>query len=133
MYGQALLSAAEIAAMRLKGLPTTKGKIIERAALEGWYFETRKGRGGTRRVYRLPTKYIPDVGGAKLNSLEAPPRSGKVDLELLSQATRALAEHSAGGRMSPTRTAEIIAVLYDYLNKGANSKEVERMLKALAV
>lgn len=52
-----LLSAAEIASLRLPGLPTTKANVIVRAEKEGWYFEETTGLGGKRRVYELPDRY----------------------------------------------------------------------------
>lgn len=39
-------SAAELAAMKLPGLPTTKVGMLERAARDGWQSRPRQGRGG---------------------------------------------------------------------------------------
>ena len=38
-----LFTAAEIARMRLPGLPTTKSSILSRAAREGWRYEEQYG------------------------------------------------------------------------------------------
>jgi hypothetical protein len=46
------LSAAEIAALNIEGLPSTKMGILLRAEREGW--PSRAGRGGGRE-YRLST------------------------------------------------------------------------------
>lgn len=54
---KALLSAAEIARLRLPGLPSTKANVISRAEKEDWYFEEMTGLGGKRRVYELPARY----------------------------------------------------------------------------
>lgn len=50
-------TAAEIAKMGLPGLPTTKASILARAEKEGWQYETQIGRGGVRKVFRLPERY----------------------------------------------------------------------------
>jgi transposase InsO family protein len=42
------LSAADLALLNLPGLPTSKRKVNERAAREGWSFVERVGRGGGR-------------------------------------------------------------------------------------
>lgn len=54
-----LLSASEIVALQLPGLPTTKVAIAAKAARENWYFEERTGLGGVRKVYALPEQYLP--------------------------------------------------------------------------
>jgi len=46
-------TAAQLAAMALPGLPTTKGKIIGRATREAWPFVERRTRGGIERVYPI--------------------------------------------------------------------------------
>ena len=48
------LSAAEIAALNIEGLPSTKVNILLRAERQGWPWRPRKGRGGGRE-YRLST------------------------------------------------------------------------------
>lgn len=53
-----LLSASEIAALKLPDLPTTKVAIAARAERERWYSEETTGLGGTRRVYEVPAKYL---------------------------------------------------------------------------
>ncbi|MCW3478805.1 DNA-binding protein [Neisseriaceae bacterium JH1-16] len=47
-------SAAELAAMKLPGLPTTKVAFRDKADREQWAFVEKKGIGGTRREYALP-------------------------------------------------------------------------------
>lgn len=45
-------SAAELAAMKLPGLPTTERGVRDMAAREGWSFRESKGRGGKRGTRR---------------------------------------------------------------------------------
>lgn len=162
-----LFSASEIAGMRLPGLPTSKGAIIARAASENWPFETRVGRGGTRRVYEVPERYLaePDTGaparsGLRVHERLAPygePPDGSAtpgqatgqhpapthaamagatvaDPQLLTFAIRAFEEWAAARQLviTPERKAAIIALLYDYLVRGAGEKEVETFLQVLA-
>lgn len=53
-----LFTAAEIARMRLPGLPTTKSSILSRAAKEGWRYEEQYGIGGIRKVFEIPEHYL---------------------------------------------------------------------------
>lgn len=128
-----LLSAKEIADLGLPGLPSSKVAIAARAEREGWYSEQATGLGGTRRVYELPARYARQVDANEATRVEAASRPG-VDLELLRLATVALEEWLADRSLSlaPERKADVIAVLYDYLTKGADKAEMSRMLRALA-
>lgn len=167
-----LYSASEIAGMRLPGLPTSKGAIIARAATENWPFEKRVGRGGTRRVYEVPERYLaqpemgamPAIGSLRVNEHLAPygdlPESGGpmgqaarqppalaqatiagavaggnvADPQLLAFAIRAFEEWATARQLviAPERKAAIIALLYDYLVRGAGEKEVETFLQVVA-
>lgn len=132
-----LFSAAEIAGMKLAGLPTSKGKVIERAASEGWYFEERKGIGGTRRVYEIPPRYLPQAQGEEAAS-EAVDKvigtiiagSSQVDLDTLQLVETVLDEvlQARGLRIKSERRGAVVAFLYDYAVKGGTK---EGMLKAL--
>lgn len=153
-------SAAEIAAMNLPGLPTTKAKILARAEKEGWPFETRLGLGGTRKVFTLPAHYMdPDGATAGAKPLIAPgleqyvQPAGKVasgqvagtvvagsaqgDLDRIQLVVRAVTEWEAerGVKISDERRPAVIAVLYDYLKKaeeaGEGSAGLDRFLAAL--
>lgn len=57
-------SAAEIAAMNLPGLPTTKAKILARAEKEEWHYEIKIGLGGRRKMFVVPQCYLPTDGVA---------------------------------------------------------------------
>lgn len=50
-----LLSASDIALLDLPGIPRSKAAILAMAKREGWYCEERKGLGGTKLVFELPT------------------------------------------------------------------------------
>lgn len=132
-----LFSAAEIAGMKLTGLPTSKGKVIERAASEGWYFEERKGIGGTRRVYEIPARYLPQTEGEEVASGTVDKVIGtivagtsQVDLDTLQLVETVLDEvlQARGLRIKPERRGAVVAFLYDYAVKGGTK---EGMLKAL--
>jgi hypothetical protein len=153
-----LYSASEIAGMRLPGLPTSKSAIINRAAQEGWYFEERPGLGGMRREYEVPAKYLSKIQGDEsaggrealanlAGSTKSPEkavssaddtvagtitRGGMADVKLLEIAMRALDEWEVerGIKISKERRPAVIAILYDYLQKG-NKDAVDVVLRAL--
>lgn len=52
------LSAAEIAKLRLPGLPTTKANVLARAQREGWEYEEVTGLGGLRKLFEVPEIYF---------------------------------------------------------------------------
>jgi hypothetical protein len=139
-----LYSAADIAAMHLPGLPTTKSNVIARAEKEEWYSEERTGVGGTRRVYEIPVKYLPgeeiskptqsksaSLPGSKIAGTIA--AGGKVDPELLQLVVQTLEDWAKERRVEipSDRKAALIAVLYDYASKGANLHEMTRLLQAV--
>lgn len=72
-------TAAEIANMRLPGLPTTKANVLARANSEGWTYEEQKGVGGTRRLYEIPLRYLADK--AMLNVRHATNAATEVALQ----------------------------------------------------
>src|SRR5574343_130252 len=47
-------TAAELAAMQLPGLPTSKSAMLARAEREGWPYEERSARGGTTKHFAVP-------------------------------------------------------------------------------
>lgn len=124
--------------MQLPGLPTTKARVIERAASEGWPFEEQKGRGGTRRLYEIPEKYLagtsyaaPEIAKTVAGTIAA--GSADVDLRLLTLAVRALDEweQERGVKVSSERRAVVLNFLYDYLRKGGNEGVLDEFLKAV--
>ena len=135
-----LYSASEIAAMKLPGLPATKARVIQRATSEGWPYEEMKGVGGTRRMYTVPEKYLPVVAQEGVeNSADASvvagaiTSGGRADPELLGIAIQAFEEFAAskGVVFLPERKAAVIALLYDYLVKGASPQEVASFFKVV--
>lgn len=134
-------SAAEIAAMKLPGLPATKARVIQRATAEGWSYEEMKGVGGTRRMYSVPEKYLPagastgaDVPAnddSAVGVIGAITSAGRADPVKLALAIRAFEEFAASRSLviSSERKADVIALLYDYLAKGAGPQDVDAFLR----
>lgn len=136
-----LHSAAEIAKLGLAGLPTTKVAIATRADREGWYFEVKKGLGGTRRVYEIPRHYLePEAAGSRTSAGQPGKVVGTVvagtstvDTELLQLAEEALDEWLRAKALSvdSRRRGAIVALLYDYMAKGADQEAAANMLKVM--
>lgn len=139
-----LYSASEISKMGLPGLPSSRDNIRIRAENEGWYREEQKGRGGTRWVYEIPGQYIPLPEQASTEPEEAireekvagviTPGERSVDLATIKFVDEVLEEwlQKKGLRLKPGRRAGILAVLCDYLAKGATEKDLQEMLKVLS-
>ncbi|PFH20815.1 DNA-binding protein [Burkholderia sp. JKS000303] len=64
-------SAAELADMRVTGLPSTKGKVIAKAEREAWAFIEAKGLGGVRREYVPPVDVMAAIKARAAQSLVA--------------------------------------------------------------
>lgn len=134
--------------MKLPGFPTSKTAIIAKAGREDWYFEEKTGIGGTRRVYEIPTHYLPQNDGQEMPiapESSVKPVQGKVigtitpggrnvDLETLKFVDTVLEEwlQQKGLRLKPERRAGVLAVLCDYLEKGATADDLREMLKVLS-
>jgi len=148
-----MYTAAEIAEMGLPGLPGTKRAILTRAEKEGWPYEVRLGLGGERKVFVVPSRYLPDVE-ATTEASQTPaermlaPNKGAVvgavvagsaqgDMDRIQLVVRAVSEweRERGVKISDDRRPAVIAVLYDYVKKAEESGEaelgIERFLKAL--
>lgn len=131
-----LLSASEIAALKLPGMPTTKVAILQKAKREGWRYEEATGIGGTRKLYDVPAKYLvgtsyaPSEASNVVGSIAA--GSKDVDWEKMDLAMRALSEweQERGITIEQSRRSAIISVLYDYLVRG-EAEELGRVFKAL--
>lgn len=136
-----LYSATEIARMRLPGLPTSKARIIDRAASEGWSFEERKGVGGTRRMYELPARYVQQAGmttsqstSGTTASMESP-QPGKAARTAMGRDEMIIREIVIGVErflganpevhLTPEDKSTLIAMLYRMVKeKGTSPKEV---------
>lgn len=130
-----LLSASEIAKLKIPGVPTTRVAVNVMAKREGWEFETATGIGGTRRMYRLPARYArylapdakiePDASELRIEELPSnvigtvAGGSKRVDVAKLELAIKALAEWETTRNLSiaAERRPAVIAILYDYLVK----------------
>lgn len=64
-------SAAELAGMRLPGLPATSFNIIAKAGRDGWPFNEVKGRGGLRREYAPPAEVMAAIRNQAVQQLAA--------------------------------------------------------------
>ncbi|MBX9267691.1 hypothetical protein [Chromobacterium violaceum] len=132
-----LYSASEIAAMHLPGLPKSKPALIARAQSEGWYFEERKGLGGTRRVYEIPTRYLGEgdtlSAGAVTLAGTIVAGSSDIDLSKLQMVETVLDEalRARGLEIAPERRGAVVAFLYDYAMKGGNQDGILMAIKAL--
>ena len=92
--------------------------------------------GGTRRVYSLPERYLANTSHSapelvKIAGAITP--AGRADPALLGIAIQAFEEfcESKGIVFTAERKAAIIALLYDYLTKGAGPQELESFFKAI--
>lgn len=141
-----LLSASEIAGLRLPGLPTTKARVIERATREGWYYEERKGLGGTRRMYELPSEYLDgdaapsqptrpvvlnEIAHKKIERLLSKTEMG--DAEIVEAIALGVKNWIKNNKLQigAEKEAALIALLFSYFQKeGSVSREkLEDMLK----
>ncbi|WP_199052914.1 hypothetical protein [Aquitalea sp. ASV15] len=130
-----LLSASEIADLRIPGLPTSKPAIIARADREQWYSETVTGRGGERRVYRLPEQYQvePLVAAARQLSATQGAAPAVVDVAKL-QMVESVLEHILqvrGLKLRPDQRGQVVAFLYDYIARGGSRETMTQALDAL--
>lgn len=70
------MTASEILALQLPGLPRSKSKLLARAEREGWPFEERVVRGGAAKLFQLPSEYL---DGAMRVKAPALPRATVAD------------------------------------------------------
>lgn len=147
-----LYTAAEIAAMKLSGLPTTKPSLLARAEKEEWYFEKKRGLGGMRKVFRIPALYLPEYVASSTEglSLYEPQQQGvtvqarrfadktiesfpelNIDHRLLAQAIEIVETHLRVNKkhFSPERKSEVVVVVYNFLNGNRGKAALEELLK----
>lgn len=151
---QKLYSASEIVGLALPGLPTTIANIHARAKKEDWYYETKIGLGGVRKLYRIPEFYLPGYVPPGANNkpfrvlqeeaieehaestakAAAAVMGAQVDPERLALAIQYvdsyLLDHDV--TLSPTRRSEIIVIVYNFLKGNTGQGEVEHLLKLVA-
>jgi len=139
-------SAAEIAAMKLPGLPTTKAKVLARAEREEWLFETKIGLGGVRKMFVIPPAYMP--GYQPLPQLPETPRSGTADAIVKSamedgvQLNKDRLEHVISFldnyleenkiRVDAKKKAELIVAMYNLMKTTENEEDIKKILRLVA-
>lgn len=139
-------SAAEIAAMNLPGLPTTKANVLARAEKEAWQYEIQIGRGGERKMFEIPSSYQANYKPYENDSqpLSKPAATNKVvgaitagavvNSKQLASAMRALDEYLKENGLAidePDVKAKIVTILYKYLQKGAEGEDVQELLQVM--
>lgn len=149
-----LYTAAEISAMKLPGLPTTKPSLLARAEKEDWYFEVRLGLGGRRKVFKIPELYLPgfvppgtdnptmrerqeafiEQGAERIASNAVNAMGEQVDPERLALAITYvdtyLLDHKI--HLSTNRRSEIIVVVYNFLKGNTGQMEVNNLIRLVA-
>lgn len=142
-----LFTAAEIARMRLPGLPTTKSSILSRAAKEGWRYEEQYGIGGIRKVFEIPDHYLIAAHGDiaekaarqksdryKVKRIGLEKETGDaINAARLAAAAHVLekwdSEENIG--MIPDEKGKMIAILYKMLMNGADTSDLFGLLKEI--
>lgn len=136
-------SAAELSALQVEGLPTSKGKLIAKAERECWSFVETKGKGGTRREYSPPAEVLAAIrakAAEKVAALSAPvlPIQREEQLPLIETEAQAL---KADARRGVLQALEMLmqrsgypmkkaaAVLIDMARVGAANEQLVGMLK----
>ena len=143
-----LFTAAEIARMRLPGLPTTKSSILSRAAKEGWRYEEQYGIGGIRKVFEIPEHYLVLAHGesAGIAAYQNTERyrvkragsggdiSGSVNTTKLTAAARVVEKWDSEEKigMSADKKSAIIAIFYKILMDGCDTADLSHLLKELS-
>ena len=143
-----LFTAAEIARMRLPGLPTTKSSILSRAAKEGWRYEEQYGIGGIRKVFEIPEHYLVLAHGetAGIAAYQNAERyrvkrtgaendiSGSVNTAKLTAAAQVVEKWDSEEKigMSPDKKSAIIAIFYKILMNGCETADLSHLLKELS-
>ncbi len=143
-----LFTAAEIARMRLPGLPTTKSSILSRAAKEGWRYEEQYGIGGIRKVFEIPEHYLVLAHGesAGIAAYQNAERyrvkragsendiQGSVNTTKLTAAAQVVEKWDAEEKigMSPDKKSTIIAIFYKILMDGCDTADLSHLLKELS-
>ena len=143
-----LFTAAEIARMRLPGLPTTKSSILSRAAKEGWRYEEQYGIGGIRKVFEIPEHYLvlahgETAGIAAYQNAEhyrvkrtgaENDISGSVNTAKLTAAAQVVEKWDSEEKigMSPDKKSAIIAIFYKIRMDGCDRAEFSYLLKELS-
>jgi len=139
-----LSSASEILEMNLPGLPKTKPALLARAEKEAWYSETKVGLGGVRKMFAIPTAYLPEYQPYKVEPMDslavnetrnvagAILDGEQVNTQRLASAIRALDEYLLENNLTiedAARKAEIVTFLYKFLEKKVGAGEISELLR----
>jgi hypothetical protein len=150
-----LYTAAEIAAMKLPGLPTTKPSLLARAEKEEWYFEVRMGLGGRRKVFKIPPLYLPNyvppnIDAPSLHMLDKTQIAenarrvtteavdsfpdARIDPQTLIRAIQTVDTYllENNKHISPDRRGEAIVAVYNFLNGNSSRSALADLLKMVA-
>ncbi|MBN4664213.1 transposase [Pandoraea nosoerga] len=136
-------SAAELAAMRLAGLPTTKANVIAMALREGWVSQPRSGRGGGYE-YAPPANVLAAIKAKAAEQLAATlpapslPTRREEQLPLIETEAQALKADARKGvllaldllmQRSGYPMKKAAAVLIDMARIGSANEQLVGMLK----
>ncbi|MFZ3001955.1 MAG: DNA-binding protein [Undibacterium umbellatum] len=124
MPEQKKYSAAEIAAMKLPGLPTTKAKVLARAEREEWHYETKVGLGGVRRMFVIPQAYLNVNAEESETILSAASRSNRnssndeaTTFDIPRKRDNVVGAIADGEQVNTARLASAIRALDEYLTE----------------
>jgi putative transposase len=136
-------TAAELADMQLTGLPKSKGKLLARAAKEGWATIEDTGIGGTRRLL-CPPQHVLDQIAVRITSEWKGPagisvKPQELQLALVETSAQALVADARKGVVEalrvlmegsryPMKTAA--RTLLDMARSGQASPQIINMLRA---
>ncbi|MDO8180192.1 MAG: hypothetical protein Q7T62_18245 [Undibacterium sp.] len=146
-----LYSATEILGMNLPGLPKSKPAFLAKAEKEKWFYETKVGLGGIRKMFQIPAYYQPgykpypdepaqvepvrrDVAASMAPVTGAIMSGTIVDAKQLALAIRALDEYLQENGLEikePEVRAEILAILYKYQQKDATREDIQELLRVM--
>lgn len=150
-----LFTAAEIAAMNLSDLPSSTRGIQLRAKKEDWFFETRIGLGGVRKMYEIPALYLPGYVSPSANNqtlremdeaqiaknasavaenVATAYEGGHIDAATLANAIEIVDTYLLDSKkqLSKQRRGEVIVVIYNYLVGNKEASALQELLKMVA-
>lgn len=141
-------SAAELLGLNLNCLPQTVDNILKKAKREGWEYieEPSRGRFGVRRLYDVPDYVLDEINRKAMTTAPTSPlpqpapvagailNGAIVNSKQLAFAMRALDEYLKENGLvidEPEVKAEIVAILYKYLQKDATGEDLQELLRVV--
>ncbi|STB70895.1 Mu transposase C-terminal domain-containing protein [Chromobacterium violaceum] len=137
-------SASELAALHLRGLPTSKVALIARAERESWPYVETTGRGGIRREYTPPAEVVAAIKAKAAESVAAAmpapalPIRREEQLPLIETEAQSLKADARRGvlqalemlmKRSGYPLKKAAATLLDMARLGTASEQLVKMLK----